>query len=267
MVKTCVFKGIQIEYELRGKAKRTVVLLHGFLESYKIWDDYAKSLSKTNTVISISLPGHGNSDCLGYVHTMEEMAAAVRSVLFSCNKRKAIVIGHSLGGYVALAFADLFPDNMNGLCLFNSTAKPDSETRKTLRDRTIEVVKKNHQLFIKEAIPNLFTEPKTPAIRGAIKKTINIALQTPVQGIIASLEGMKLRIDREIILNFAPYPVLCIAGKNDPIIPWKESERQSKLSEKGEFYLSEKGGHMCFFEDKYPSLKALEKFIVKCKRL
>lgn len=267
MVKSCVFKGIPIEFELKGKAKRTVVLLHGFLESYKIWEDYAKSLSKTNTVISISLPGHGNSGCLGYIHTMEEMAEAIKSVLNHCNKRKAIVVGHSLGGYVALAFADLFPDTINGLCLFNSTAKPDSAERKNFRDRTIEVVKKNHQLFIKEAIPNLFIDPKTPAIRGAIKKTINIALTTPVQGIVATLEGMKIRIDREIILNFAPYPVLCIAGKNDPIIPWEESKRQSSLSEKGEFYLSEKGGHMCFFEDKYPCLKALHKFIIKCKKL
>lgn len=267
MLRTTIFKNAQIEYEIKGKANRTVILLHGFLESHKVWNDYQKILSKHNTVISISLPGHGNSDCLGYIQSMEEMAESVKFVLRENKKRKAILIGHSMGGYVALAFADLFPDSVNGLCLFNSTAKPDSTEKKKFRDRAIEVVKKNHKLFIKEAIPNLFVGEKTSAIRGAIKRTLNISLSTPKQGIISSLEGMKIRSDREIIIKFAPYPVLCLAGKQDPIIPWKDLESQSKLSEKGSFYLSEKGGHMCFYEDKYPCLKALEKFIVSCKKL
>lgn len=267
MLRTAIFKDANIQYEIKGKANRTVVLLHGFLESHKVWDDYQKSLAKRNTVISISLPGHGKSDCLGYIQTMEEMAEVVKFILTQHKKRKAIIVGHSMGGYVALAFADVFPDSVNGLCLFNSTAKPDSSERKKYRDRAIKVVKQNHTLFIKEAIPNLFVGDKTAAIRGAIKRTLNISLATPKQGIISSLEGMKIRPDREIILKFAPYPVLFIAGKNDPIIPWKELEKQSKLSERGSFYLSEKGGHMCFYEDKIPCLKVLDKFIVGCKKL
>lgn len=261
------YKGTNIHFEKKGKAKRTVVLLHGFLESLKVWDEYTRVLAKNNTVISISLPGHGESGCLGYIHTMEELSEVVKFVLNYNNKRKAIIIGHSLGGYVALAFADKFPDAVNGICLFNSTAKPDSEEKKTFRDRAIKVVKKNHTLFIKEAVPNLFVGPKTPAVRGAIKKVLNIALKTSKQGIVASLEGMKIRPDREIILKFAPYPVLCVAGKLDAIIPWEDLKKQSELCEKGIFYLSENSGHMNFIEDKYPSLKAVEKFIIKCKRL
>lgn len=264
MVKKVVYKGANISYSCLGNAQRTVMLIHGFLESKKVWNDYAKVLSKHNTVYSIDLPGHGESECLGYVHSMEDMAGCVKKVLEDNNKRKAVIVGHSLGGYVALAFGDKYPDALKGLCLFNSTAKPDTEEKVKFRNRAIDVVKRNHEIFIKEAIPNLFVNKNTPALRGAIKRVINMALKTPKQGILAALEGMKIRSDREIILRFAPYPVLCIAGKNDLVINWIDVKAQSELCSNGSFYLSEKGGHMCFYEDKYPCLKVLEKFIVDC---
>ncbi|MBL55708.1 MAG: alpha/beta hydrolase [Flavobacteriales bacterium] len=264
MFKQTVYKGAKIHYSKKGNGKRTVVLLHGFLENLNVWNDYVSVLAKYNTVYSIDLPGHGQSDCLGYVHTMDDMAGCVKQVLKENKKRKAILVGHSLGGYVALAFGDLYPDALNGLCLFNSTAKPDSPERIKFRDRAIEVVKENHELFIKTAIPNLFIKEKTPAIRGAVRRVLNMALATPKQGIIATLQGMKRRPDRSIILRFSPYPVLCIAGKNDEVVRWRDLKAQSELCDQGEFYLSQKGGHMCFYEDKYPCLKVLEKFIIKC---
>ena len=264
MLKTALYKGAKINYERKGNSKRTVVLLHGFLENHKVWNDYTKVLAKTNTVYSIDLPGHGSSDCLGYVQSMEDMAGCVQQVLNDNRKRKAVIIGHSLGGYVALAFGDLYPDSLNGLCLFNSTAKADSIEKVKFRNRAIEVVKENHELFIKNAIPNLFVGPKNNAIRGAIRRVLNMALTTPKQGILATLEGMKIRADREIILRFAPYPVLCVAGKQDLVVPWRVLKKQSELCENGSFHLSEKGGHMCFFEDKYPCLKVLEKFVISC---
>ena len=264
MLKKAIYKGVEINYSRKGNSKRTLVLLHGFLENHKVWDDYAKVLAKHNTVYAIDLPGHGQSDCLGYVHSMDEMAGCVKQVLLDNNKRKVVIIGHSLGGYVALAFGDNYPDSLNGLCLFNSTAKSDSEEKIKFRNRAIEVVKDNHELFIKTAIPNLFIEDRTPAIRGAIRRVLNMALNTPKQGIIAALEGMKKRPDREIILRFAPYPVLFIAGKKDIVIRWRDLKSQSELPENGRFHLSEKGGHMCFYEDKYPCLKVLEKFVIDC---
>lgn len=264
MLNKTIYKGAEINYYRKGSSKRTVVLLHGFLESHKVWNDYVKVLAKHNTVYVIDLPGHGESECLGYIHSMEAMAGCVKKVLDDNNKRKAVIVGHSLGGYVALAFGDKYPDALKGLCLFNSTAKPDTEEKVKFRNRAIQVVKRNHEMFIKEAIPNLFVNKNTPVLRGAIKRVVNIALKTPKQGVIAALEGMKIRPDREIILRFAPYPVLCLAGKKDVVVPWRDLKSQSELCSKGSFHLSEKGGHMCFYEDKYPCLKVLEKFIIRC---
>jgi pimeloyl-ACP methyl ester carboxylesterase len=266
MLKEATFKGIKIRYNYRKKNKRTVVLLHGFLEDHQIWSTYQKELAKNSTVISIDLPGHGSTPCLGYVHSMEEMAEVVKSVLDTENIRKAILVGHSMGGYVALAFGELFPDNINGICLFNSTAQPDTESKKSERDRAIQVVKKNHERFIQEAIPNLFKETgfskSSPKVRSLIQK----AIKTPKQGIVAALEGMKIRVNREIILKFAPYPIFFVIGKKDPIIPFEHLIEQANQSENAQYYLSEKGGHMCFIEDTYPCLSALQKFIVHCKK-
>lgn len=264
MLRQILFKGIEVNYDHRKKhGKPTIVFLHGFLESLKIWQDYTKELAKQYSVISIDLLGHGGTGCTGYVHTMEEMAELVMAVLKQHDVRKGIFVGHSMGGYVALAFAEKYPDNIKGICLFNSSAFSDSPTKQKERDRAIVVVKKNHDRFIREVIPNLIVNTNTPALRGALKKTLNISLATPKQGIIAALEGMKIRDNRELVLRFAPCPTFFVVGKQDKLLDSQLLIEQSQLNEKGSYFLSEKGGHLCFFEDKYPCLNALKKWISK----
>ena len=162
------FKGINLSFTDEGKGK-AVVFLHGFLETKAIWIYFSKQLSISHRVITIDLLGHGQTDCLSYVHTMEEMAEAVQAVLIHLKLRKYFLVGHSLGGYVSIALAENNPDNIKGLVMFHSTAKEDSKQKKTDRGRAIKVVKKNAQLFIKEAIPNLFNTKYKPYKR-AIKK-------------------------------------------------------------------------------------------------
>lgn len=260
-MKFIFFKGIKIQYKKEGSGKKTVVLLHGFLEALDIWKAYSKELSKTHTVISIDLLGHGKSQCLAYVHTMEEMAEAVNAVLKELDIRKAIFVGHSLGGYVSLAFAELYIHKVKGLCLFNSTAVADNDQKKQDRLRAIEVVKSNHELFVKMSIPNLFHE-QDKYIK-AIEKTLKIAIKTPKQGIIAALNGMMQRPNREIILKFSQYPVFFVIGKNDGVVPYEVALKQCKLAKEHSWYLSEEGSHMCFFEDAN-AIEELKKFIQTC---
>jgi pimeloyl-ACP methyl ester carboxylesterase len=125
-----------IAYSDTGKGT-AVVLLHGFLENQKMWDNYIAPFAKKNRVITIDLLGHGETECLGYVHSMEDNANAVHAVLRVLRIRKAIFVGHSMGGYVALAFAELYPDSIKGLVLLNSTAKADDE-RKLNRDQPLK---------------------------------------------------------------------------------------------------------------------------------
>lgn len=264
MQKTIRYKGATVSYEVRiKKGRSTVILLHGFLESKEIWNDYIKKICQKYNVIALDLLGHGMTSCLSYVHTMEEMADQVRFVMKTHDVRKGILVGHSMGGYVALAFTEKYPDNIKGLCLFNSSAFADTELKKKERDRAILVVKKYHDRFIKEVIPNLFVSTSTPQLRGALKRLLGIALKTPKQGIIAALEGMKIRDNREIVLKFAPCPVFYVIGKKDKLLPYEQLIEQCEHHEHGTYYLSEEGGHLCFFEDKYPTLTALMNWLGK----
>ena len=253
------FKSIKVAFTDEGKGK-AVVFLHGFLASKEMWKPFANELSKTQRVITIDLLGHGKTDCLSYVHTMEEMAEAVEAVMSHLKLRKYILVGHSLGGYVSLALAENNPDNIKGLVMFHSTAKADTKQKKADRNRAIKVVKRNAKMFINEAIPNLFNTDFKPHKRG-IEQIRKLSLATSKQGVVAALEGMKIRLDREIIVKFAPYPVLYIIGEKDNVLPYKELISQAKLPENGEYLLLKNVGHMGFLEAKEETYKALKKFI------
>ena len=259
--KSIKFKSINVAFTDEGKGK-AVVFLHGFLASKKMWEPFVTELSKTQRVIAIDLLGHGSTDCLSYVHTMEEMAEAVEAVMHQLKLKRYFLVGHSLGGYVSLALAENNPDNIKGLVMFHSSAKADSKQKKIDRGRAIKIIKKNAKVFINEAVPNLFNTEYKPHKRG-ITQIKKLALATSKQGIVAALEGMKNRIDREIILKFAPYPVLFIIGEEDNILPCEDLISQSELPENGGYLLLKNVGHMGFIEAKKETYKAIKNFVLK----
>ncbi len=225
MYKHTHYKNTKISYTDAGKGT-AVVLLHGFLENSTMWNYLAPVLAQKNRVICIDLLGHGQTDCLGYVHTMEDMADAVHQVLSELKIRKAVFVGHSMGGYVALAFAELYPEFMKGLVLLNSTSRADSKERIANRTRAIKAVKQNYVAAVRMSIANLFSEENREKLVEQIEWVREEALQTPLQGIIAAQEGMKLRKDREVLLLFASYPILLILGKKDPVLNYEENLEQ-----------------------------------------
>ncbi len=150
------YKNTSIFFTSSGKGS-VVVLLHGFLENSSMWNATVGQLSKKYRVICIDLLGHGQTENHGYVHTMEDQATMVKAVLDSLRLRKYVLVGHSMGGYIALAFSKLFPKNVKGLCLMHSTALPDSNEKIINRNRGIKAVKQNHKTFVRIAIPMLFS--------------------------------------------------------------------------------------------------------------
>jgi pimeloyl-ACP methyl ester carboxylesterase len=191
-----------------------------------MWDKYITTFSKKNRIITIDLLGHGETECLGYVHTMEDNADAVHAVLAELRIRKVILVGHSMGGYVALAFAELYPEYVKGIALLNSTARADSEERRVNRDRAIRAVKQSFINFISLSIANLFSEGNRERLVNEIESVKNKALKTPLQGIVASLEGMKIRNDREVLLHLTTFPKLLVLGEKDPVLQHDETKQQ-----------------------------------------
>lgn len=255
------YKNIKIHYTSQGKGS-VVVLLHGFLENTTMWNEIIPHLAKKNRLVCIDLFGHGKTDNLGYIHTMEEQSKMVKYVLNTLKLRKYVFIGHSMGGYIALAFAELYPKNSKGLCLMNSTALADTDEKKVNRDRAIAAVKYNSDIFVKMAIPNLFSEENQSNFVVEIKQITKEALQISQQGIIASLEGMKIRKDRTEIYKNAVFPIQMIIGKKDPALDYDSLISQIKNTKIQVVEFPD--GHMSHFENKDDLILALKKFVYLC---
>lgn len=255
----CQYKNINIHYQDIGKGN-AVVLIHGFLENLSMWTDYAQRLSARHRVVSVDLLGHGQTANLGYVHTMEAQAEVIKAVLDSLKLRKYALVGHSMGGYVALAFAEAHPDNVRSLCLFYSTAKEDAPEKKAMRLRAIETVKHNPKAYVRAMIPSLFAAENVETYRAKINHLLEDAQNLTAQSIVAALAGMRERKDREALLHFGPYPVCIISGKQDSRIPPKELESQIEAPNV-RAHLETPGGHMGHIEDANLCYDFLLKFI------
>lgn len=259
-MKTTTYKNTKISYSDTGKGT-AIVLLHGFLENSHIWDFFISEWSKKYRIIAIDLLGHGESECLGYIHPMEDQADMVHEVLSELRIRKAIFAGHSMGGYVALAYAELYPENVKGLALINSTSRADSDERKLNRDRAIKAVKKDYTCFVSMSIANLFAEHNREKFAEEIENVKTQALKTPLQGVVASLEGMKIRKDREVLLHFGPYPMLLVLGTNDPVLNYDENVGQIVGTNVG--LATFDSGHMTSIENRAELLETLSAFFKK----
>lgn len=238
-------KNISIHFTDQGKGN-AVVLLHGFLENVNMWNKIIPHISRKNRVICIDLLGHGKTGSLGGVHSMEDMAEGVITILKHLRIRRIVLIGHSMGGYVSLAFAQIYPKMIKGLCLMNSTTISDSLEKRRNRDRAILAVKENYKMFIRIAIPNLFAASNRSYFTTEINRIIDEALKIEPRGIIAALEGMKSREDRTALFKNGSYKKLVLLGNKDPILNYGTLRRQLRSSDASIVELS--GGHMSHIE-------------------
>lgn len=237
-----------------------IVFLHGFLESCEIWNDFSDALSDEFRIIAIDLPGHGRSDIIDSVHTMDLMADSVHGVLESLGTEKCLIVGHSMGGYVSLSFAEKYPEMIRGLCLFHSHAFPDSETAKANRDKTIEIVQSTKTDFILGFIADLFSPSNTGKYSAEINELMKNATSFPKEGLIAALKGMKVREDKMHVLSEAGYPVLFIAGKDDKRISMDDLFAMAVLPDHSEVMILGNTGHMGYIEEEEKTIRRIRAF-------
>lgn len=241
------YKNSSIYYTEFGKGS-AIVLLHGFLETSNMWMDFIPELSKNNRVVCIDLLGHGQTDCIGYVHTMEDMADAVLQVLNHLKIETAKFIGHSMGGYVALALAEKQPQLINSLCLMNSTFESDTKERKLIRTRAIKIAHTNYENLVRMSFSNLFAPKSKTKFKQDYDRALQIALKIPLQGYIAAQEGMKLRPSYLEIFKNIKGKKLILTGNKDSLI---NSENIKALIKNTSIVLRELSeGHMSYIENK-----------------
>jgi pimeloyl-ACP methyl ester carboxylesterase len=253
------FKGKRIHYQVSGNGP-VIVLLHGFPESAEVWKSFVRRLSPSFRVVAIDLPGHGLSENPGSINSMDLMAEGVHAVLKTIGISKCLMVGHSMGGYVTLAFAGKYPRLLKGFVLFHSHAAADSAEARINRERTIAIVQKDHLGFIKNFIPGMFDPANVKKFSKEIEKLKEIAQKTPKEGIISALDAMKNRPDRQHVLLQSKVPVLFIIGKNDPKIPLEVIIQQTLLPGHSEVLLLDHVGHMGFIEASDVTFKAVKGF-------
>ncbi|WP_166383710.1 alpha/beta fold hydrolase [Polaribacter sp. 11A2H] len=256
-----VYKNANIFYTDQGKGS-VVVLIHGFLENSTMWDKIVPELTKRNRIITIDLLGHGKSDCLGYVHSMELFAKTVEAVLKHLKIRKFILVGHSLGGYISLALAKMNTSKIKGLCLLNSTSEKDSEERIKIRIRANKMVQNNFENMVKMSISNLFNQEHVSTYKEEIEAIKKEALKTSLQGYVAANEGMKNRLNTNAVLAENNFKKLIIVGEKDLVLNLESSKEEAKKTNSELVVFPD--GHMSHIENTPELILSLKKFIKSC---
>ncbi len=255
---------LKIDYKIRYKDSGqgpVILLLHGYLESLKVWNGMVDELKQDFRLIVPDLPGHGQSEVSENVQTMDSMAEAIKHLLVHLQIDKCFIIGHSMGGYVALAFLDKYPKHVLGITLFHSSPFADTEEKRGLRDREIELVKagKKEQIYNLH-VPKTFADDNVELFAEQIERLKSIAKKTPDDGIRSVLEGMKARPNRSSLLQNTHVPIQIILGKKDNIIPIQILDKM-ELPVDADVVVLENSGHMGLFEEKEKSLEVIRKFL------
>lgn len=245
------------------KGEKCIVLLHGYLESLEVWSDFIKYLHPSFRVIALDLPGHGVSEVIGDTHSMEFLADVVADTLRSEGVEQAYIVGHSMGGYVAMAFAERHPDMLSGIVMFHSTPYADSPEKKHNRDREIELIASGKKDTIAALFPqNGFNAENVKRFAAEIDGLAEQIFLTDDDGAMAILRGMRDREDRAGVLSSLQKPKLFIFGCKDNYISHQTAQLMIEQNPDAEVLWLENSGHMGFVEE--PE-KAAESIIKFCK--
>jgi pimeloyl-ACP methyl ester carboxylesterase len=239
--------------------KKTVVLLHGFGEDSTIWHDYASVLETDYTVI---LPDYARKSDL---KTIDAYADFVHGIIQENQVEKCAIIGHSMGGYVALAFAEKYPTMVSGLGLFHSTSFADSDEKKEARTKNIEFIQKHGSaLFIRASTPNLYAEEFVKRNPELIENHIEIASQIPPEALMAGMQAMRDRPDRRSVLKALRCSVMFIIGEKDKSVSPADAKSQIMIPKFFSSSILDNVAHMGMIEERDHCLAFLERFLLKC---
>ena len=249
-----------------GAGDKCVVLLHGYLESMYVWEDFVPLLTPHMRVITVDIPGHGISEVKGEVHTMERLADVMCDMLDAMNIQKATFVGHSMGGYIALAFCARHAERLDGLVLLSSSPMPDTEIKRENRRREIELVRAGKKEALARVAPEAgFAVQNRRRLKDYIDDLVETVHITEDDGIVALLGGMMERVDQNEMLRQSGVRQLFIMGKCDGYISVEAAEGFIAMNPQAEVVWLENSGHMGFIEEPEACAKALVEFIVQTK--
>ena len=231
------------------RGDKCVVLLHGYLESMLVWDEFVALLKESVRVVTIDLPGHGVSMVTSEVHTMEYLAECVALAMEALGIERYSVVGHSMGGYVALAMVEKYASRLESIVLLSSTTSADSQ-EKCDRRREIELIKAGKKNMLARLVPHAgFAPENVQRLKDYIEDIGELRLMTEDEGVIAILGGMIGRKSRGELLRQSGGPHMFIFGRHDYYSPVETAEEMIAADPTARVVWLEHSGHMGFYEE------------------
>jgi pimeloyl-ACP methyl ester carboxylesterase len=266
------WQGASIQYKVTGQGK-TVVLLHGFGEDSTVWQPQIDFLEQHFHLIIPDIPGTGKSQYVPNANI--ETYAEILKEIISIELQKVSptggdlegavsLIGHSMGGYITLAFAEKYPQYLNSFGLFHSSAFADTEEKKETRKKAIGFIRNNGgYAFLKNSIPGLFTKEYYAANPAKVEALIEDAKNFTDEALIQYYEAMIARPDRTAVLKNFEHPILFLIGEHDPAVPLQSSLQQCHLPSQSHVHILSKSAHMGMLEETEKANKLLLQFLLQ----
>ncbi|MGZ5220024.1 MAG: alpha/beta fold hydrolase [Chitinophagaceae bacterium] len=260
MNKEIEIAGEKIVYGLYGNGK-PVMLVHGFAETNSVWKSQVAFLKDSYHLIVPDLPGSGQSGMIADM-SMEGLAEILKQILDRENITAVSMIGHSMGGYITLAFAKKYPGYLNAIGLFHSSAYADNEEKKATRKKGIEFIRQHGAFdFLENTVPNLFSpvsKEKNPVLIDEFMRSLG---NFSAPALVSYYEAMMQRPDHTSLLKTTPLPVLFVLGEHDNAIPIQDGLKLSHLPEKSYIHILHQSGHMGMLEEENKSNELIKKFL------
>jgi pimeloyl-ACP methyl ester carboxylesterase len=263
MKKTIPFIGELLEYEIRGTGL-PVMLVHGFTEDRRIWDPMLKGLEHKYKWILPDLPGSGNSPVNTSLKELKDFAACILAIADAEKIGQFVLIGHSMGGYISLAFAEIYPEKISALGLFHSTSYGDTDEKKEARDKNIRFIQQHGaSLFVEQGIPGLFSEYFKSNHPEEIGHLIARYANFNPEALVLYLKAMKHRPVTTNVLISMTKPVLFIMGEEDKAVPLKDSLQQCHLPRISYIHILTHTAHMGMIENTSLCNSFIDHFLAK----
>lgn len=260
MQQKVLIDGAAVRYRTAGKGK-PVMLLHGFGENGRVWDGAADFLKEKYKLITPDLPGSGASAMPGDM-SIEGMSMVAEAIREAEGLEQFTLIGHSMGGYIALAYAEKYPQRLNGLGLFHSTAYADSEEKKETRRKGIAFIREHGALaFLKTTTPNLFSDDTMKNNAGLADHFMDEIGNFSEEALVSYYEAMIARPDRTQVLRDSKIPILFVIGKADKAVSPEDMLKQSHIPEKAYIHVMQSSAHMGMLEEPGKANKILDEFL------
>lgn len=262
MKKRISFEGENLYYTTTGTGLE-VMLVHGFGETGDVWTLQTNTLKENYRLLVPDLPGSGESPYIPNNNpSIDLFADALLQILNNEQIEKVVLIGHSMGGYICLAFAEKYPNRLKALGLFHSSAYADEEEKKIIRKKGIDFIRNNgSKLFLETTIPNLFADTRNPEKN----KLLQLADNFSSDALIGYYRAMTERPDRSQIISALSVPFLMIIGERDKAVPFETSLKQTNLAKLAFIYILRNSAHMGMWEETEKVNKILAKFLEQLK--